>query len=194
MKHSTKSDLEKMLAGEYYKSFTPELFEMRQSAKERLHTFNNLPPRAVDERNEIIRQLLGETGESFFIEPPFRCDYGCFIKIGENFYSNFNLVILDCAQVTIGKDVMIGPNVALYAATHPVDATERNDGWEYAREIQIGDGVWIGGNAVINPGVRIGDNTVIGAGSVVTKDIPANCVAAGNPCKVIRQLDRPSID
>ena len=185
---AAKSEKEKMLAGEYYKSFTPELFEMRQAAKDLLHEFNNLPPRAVDERNSIIRNLLRKTGEKFFIEPPFRCDYGCFISIGENFYSNFNLVVLDCAEVTIGDDVMIGPNVALYAATHPVDAKVRNEGWEYSAAITIGDGVWIGGNAVINPGVTIGANAVIGAGSVVTKDIPSNCVAAGNPCRVIRRL------
>ncbi len=184
-----KTEKEKMLAGEYYQSFTDELFEMRQTAKDLLYEFNHLPPRSVDERDALIKKLLGKTGKKFFFEPPFRCDYGCFISIGENFYSNFNLVVLDCAAVTIGDDVMIGPNVAIYTATHPVDAKERIDGWEYSKAITIGNGVWIGGNAVINPGVTIGNHSVIGAGSVVTKDIPANCVAAGNPCKVIRELE-----
>lgn len=121
-------------------------------------------------------------------EPPFRCDYGYNIEIGENFYSNYNCTILDCAKVTIGNNVLFAPNVSLFTAGHPIDATLRAQEYEYAFPITIGNDVWIGGNTVINPGVTIGSNVVIGSGSVITKDIPSNCIAAGNPCRVIRDI------
>lgn len=184
-----KTEKQKMLDGDLYFSFGEELFNERQFAKEIIFDFNNLRPQEVEKRNELLKKLLGSYGEKFFIEPPFRCDYGYNISIGENFYSNYNLVILDCAKVTIGDNVLIGPNVNLFAAGHPVDVDLRLKELEYAFPINIGDNVWIGGGVTINAGVNIGSGTVIASGSVVTKDIPANVVARGNPCKVIRKID-----
>jgi maltose O-acetyltransferase len=132
---------------------------------------------------------LGKVSSNFWIEPPFYCDYGYNITIGENFYANYNCTILDCAQVKIGDNVMCGPNVSLFTAGHPLDFQIRNQGWEYAYPIIIGNNVWLGGGVIVNPGITIGDNAVIGSGSVVTKDIPANSLAVGNPCKVIRKLE-----
>ncbi len=189
-----KSEKEKMLAGLPYKAFGEELLNERQHAKELVFDFNHLRPSEVEKRNEILNQLLGKTQQNFFIEPPFRCDYGYNIELGNNFYSNYNLVILDCAKVTIGNNVLIGPNVGLYTAGHPVHFEKRNEEFEYAFPITIGNNVWIGGNVVINPGVTIGDNSLIGSGSVVTKDIPSNVIALGNPCKVHRKItdaDKP---
>lgn len=184
-----KTEKQKILDGDLYFSFGEELFNERQFAKEIIFDFNNLRPQEVEKRNELLKKLLGSYGEKFFIEPPFRCDYGYNISIGENFYSNYNLVVLDCAKVTIGDNVLIGPNVNLFAAGHPVDVDLRLKEFEYAFPINIGDNVWIGGGVTINAGVNIGDGTVIASGSVVTKDIPANVVAGGNPCKVIRKID-----
>ncbi len=136
----------------------------------------------------MIKKLFGSTGSMFCIEQPFHCDYGFNIQIGENFFSNYHLTILDCAPVRIGNNVMFGPNVSIYTAGHPIYAEVRNTGLEFALPVTIGDNVWIGGNTVINPNVSIGDNTVIGSGSVVTKNIPANIVAAGNPCRILREI------
>ena len=183
-----QTEKEKSHAGKLYKAFGKELFEERQYAKELVFRFNELHPSKIAERDEIIRKLLGSTGEKFFIEPPFRCDYGYNITIGNNFYSNYNLIILDCAKTVIGDNVLIGPNVGIYAAGHPVHHELRNQEYEFALPITIGNNVWIGGSVVINPGITIGDNSVIGSGSVVTKDIPANVVAAGNPCKILRDI------
>lgn len=183
-----KSEKEKMISGKPYKAFGDELLAERQYAKEMIFDFNSLRPNQIDERNEILKRLLGKTKDKYFIEPPFRCDYGYNIKIGENFYSNYNLIILDCAPVKIGDNVLIGPNVSIYTAGHPLHYEIRNQEYEYAFPIIIGDNVWIGGNVVINPGVSIGENSVIGSGSVVTKDIPKNVIAIGNPCKVLRVI------
>lgn len=183
-----KSEKEKMLDGELYLAFGDELFEERQHAKEVLFEYNQLPPKEIDRRNKLLRDLFGKVGEKFFIEPPFRCDYGYNISWGENSYANYNCTILDCNKVTIGKNVLIGPNVNIFAAGHPVHPELRLQELEYAYEVQVGDNVWIGGGTTINPGVTIGENSVIGSGSVVTKDIPANVVAAGNPCCVIREI------
>lgn len=182
------TEKEKMLQGKPYKAFGEELLGERQHAKELVFDFNRLRPSEIDERNELIRQLLGKTGKNFFIEPPFRCDYGYNIEIGENFYSNYNCIIVDCSRVSIGSNVLFGPKVSLFAAGHPLHHELRNQEIEYAFPITIGNNVWIGGNTVVNPGVTIGDNTVIGSGSVVTKDIPANVVAVGNPCRVLREI------
>ena len=184
-----KSSKEKMIAGEPYIASGDELFKERQHAKLELQKFNLMDPTKIKARNQIIKQLFGKTTTRFFIEPPFYCDYGYNIEIGDNFYSNYNLTILDCAKVKIGDNVMIAPNVSLFTAGHPVDPVLRVEGWEYALPIEIGDNVWIGGNTVINPGVKIGSNTMIGSGSVVTKDIPENVVAAGNPCRVLREIN-----
>ncbi|MFZ1788906.1 MAG: sugar O-acetyltransferase [Saprospiraceae bacterium] len=178
----------KMLTGQPYKAFGDILLSERQHAKELIFDFNNLRPTEVQKRNEIIKNLFGKTGNTFFIEPPFRCDYGYNIEIGENFYSNYNLIILDCAKVNIGDNVLIAPNVGIYTAGHPLHYEMRNEGYEYAFPIFIGNNVWIGGNVIINPGVKIGDNSVIGAGSVVTRDIPENVVAVGNPCRILKQI------
>lgn len=184
----SKTEKEKMIAGELYRAMGKELMEERQHAKEQLFQYNNLEPSKIKVRNQLLKKLFGKTSNRFFIEPPFRCDYGYNIFLGDNFYANYNLIILDCAPVTIGDNVMIGPNVSLFTAGHPVHPEPRIAGWEFAKPINIGDNVWIGGHSVINPGVTIGKNSVIGSGSVVTKDIPDNVVAAGNPCRVIREI------
>lgn len=183
-----KSSKEKMIAGEVYQAMGRELFDERQYAKEQLYIYNNLEPSKIKQRNQLLKTLFGRSTNLFFIEPPFRCDYGYNIFLGDNFYANFNLTILDCAPVTIGDNVMIGPNVSLFTAGHPVHHEPRVAGWEYAKPITIEDNVWIGGHTVINPDVTIGKNSVIGSGSVVTKDIPENVVAVGNPCRVIRNI------
>jgi len=183
-----KTEKEKMISGKPYKAFDKELFAERQYAKEKLYILNSLHPNKVEERDEILKTLLGKTKNNFYIEPPFRCDYGYNIELGENFYSNYNLIILDCAKVSIGDNVLIAPNVGIYTAGHPLHYEKRNEQYEYAFPIEIGNNVWIGGNVVINPGVSIGDNTVIGSGSVVTKNIPDNVIAVGNPCKVVREI------
>ena len=182
-----------MLEGKPYKAFGEELFKERQLAKELIFELNSLRPDEVDRRNEIIKKLFGKTGKTFFVEPPLRCDYGYNIEIGENFYANYNCTILDCAKVTIGKNVLFAPNVSLYTAGHPIHYELRKQEYEYAFPISIGDNVWVGGNTVINPGISIGNNSVIGSGSVITKDLPANVVAAGNPCKVLREIDDEDI-
>lgn len=183
-----ETEKQKMIAGKAYQAGNTELAKERLKAREILFEFNNTPPKLIKKRKELLRNLFGKTEQMFYVEPPFRCDYGYNIEIGNHFYANFNLVILDCAKVSIGDHVFIAPNVALYTAGHPIHHHLRNQQYEWAQPITIGNNVWIGGNVVINAGVKIGDNTVIGAGSIVTKDIPANVLAFGNPCKVIREI------
>lgn len=183
------TEREKALRGELYDAaYDQALFEERMEAKHRLHIYNTTDPRDIEQRMAQIKALLGKTGDNLLIEQPFYCDYGHNIEVGENFYANVNLVILDCNKVTIGDNVFIGPNVGLHTAGHPLDATQRNKGLEYALPITIGDNVWIGAGVNVVPGVTIGSNCVIGAGSVVTKDIPDGVVAAGNPCRVIKSV------
>ncbi|MDF2457324.1 MAG: lacA1 [Cytophagaceae bacterium] len=182
------TEKEKMLSGKAYKAFGKELMDERQQAKELLFDFNTLRPSAIEARNEILGKLLGKTGQNFYFEPPFRCDYGYNIEIGDHFYANYNFVVLDCAKVSIGSHAFIGPNVSLFTAGHPIHQELRDQEYEYALPITIGNSVWLGGNVVVNAGITIGDNVVIGSGSVVTKDIPSNVLAVGNPCKVIREL------
>lgn len=182
------SEREKMLAGQLYHPADNELQNDRLSAKMLTFQINQLPPLAIEERNALFHQLFGQS-RSLHIEPPFYCDYGYNIEIGENFFANYHCTILDCAKVVIGKNVMFAPNVSLFTAAHPIDPEKRNSGIEFALPITIGDNVWIGGNAVVMPNVRIGNNVVIGAGSVVTHDIPDNCIAVGNPCRVLRTLN-----
>lgn len=177
-----------MIAGLPYIDSEGQLFKERQYAKEELKRFNDSEPKQLKFRKQIIQKLFKATGTRFFLEPPFRCDYGYNIAIGENFYSNYNCTILDGAPVTIGDNVLFGPNVSLFTAGHPLHFEARNQSWEFALPIVIEDNVWIGGHVVVNPGVRIGKNSVIGSGSIVTKDIPADVVAAGNPCRVIRNI------
>ncbi len=176
------NEKEKMLSGVLYNPNLDGLYEERLRAKELCKKYN------LEENKDFIRELFGKVCENFQIEPNFYCDYGYNIEIGENFYSNHNLVILDPAKVKFGNNVFIGPNCGFYTPEHPLDYETRNSGLEYAKPINVGNNVWFGGNVTVLGGVTIGDNTVIGAGSVVTKDIPANVVAVGNPCKVIKQL------
>ena len=183
-----KTEKQKMLAGELYNALDKEISEERVITRLLLKRLNETAENESALRTEILRELLPNAGESLWIQPPFYCDYGYNLKIGEKVFFNFNCVVLDVTYVTIGSRTLFGPNVQVYTATHPLDFQERAKGLEYAKPISIGEDVWIGGSAVICPGVTIGDRTVIGAGSVVTKNIPADVFAAGNPCKVIRQL------
>lgn len=185
----TPSEKEKMLAGAPYDARDPELVAARRRARELFIAFNTSTEDQSAHRLELLRQLIPASGKGLFIEPPFRCDYGDNITLGEQVFFNFGCVILDVARVTIGSRVLFGPSVHLYAATHPMSAAERASGLEAGKEITIGDDVWIGGGAIVCPGVTIGDRAVIGAGSVVTRDIPAGMFAAGNPCRVIRPAD-----
>ena len=178
----------KMINGELYNSLDKTLVKERMRAKSLCFKYNNIHPKKTKSKTNIIKKLLGKTGENFLIEPNLFCDYGYNIEIGENFYSNQNLVILDPAKVKFGDNVFIGPNCNFYTAEHPIKAEERNTGLEYAKPITVGNNVWFGGSVTVLGGVTIGDNTVIGAGSIVTKDIPSNVVAVGNPCKVIKQI------
>lgn len=182
-----KSEKEKMLSGELYKPDT-ELINDHKRAKSLMYKFNNSKPNNNKYRIKILNKLFGSIGKEIYIEPPFYCDYGYNITVGENFYANFNCVILDVNKVTIGKNVLLAPNVQINSATHTTDPKPRLKGLELGLPITIGDNVWIGGGSIICPGVTIGSNTTIGAGSVVTKDIPANVVAVGNPCKVIKSV------
>lgn len=182
------SEQENMISGQLYNSTDEKLCQQRIKAKKLCRQYNNLEPDNYEERKSILKKLLGKTKENFWIEPNFWCDYGYNIEIGENFYSNHNLVILDPAKVTFGDNVFIAPNCGFYTADHPIDAELRNQLLEFAYPITVGNNVWFGGNVVVLPGVTIADNVVIGAGSVVTKDIPANVVAVGNPCKVLREI------
>lgn len=179
---------ERMLAGLPYKAWQDGLEKERMDNKRKIYEYNNTFPDDMERLTSMIKNILGKTGEQVMIEPPFRCDYGYNIEVGENFYANYNAVILDVAKVRIGKNVMFAPNVAVYTAGHPIHHEPRNIGYEYGIPVTIGDNVWVGGNTVINPGVTIGNNVVIGSGSVVTKDIPDNVIAAGNPCRVIREI------
>lgn len=179
----------KMIRGLIYDANNDaELIAERLNCKELCRDYNELRPKNMTAREELLRKILGEAGESILIEQPFYCDYGYNIRVGKNFYANFNLVILDEAKVTFGDNVFIAPNCGFYTAGHPVDARERAKGLEYARPITVGNDVWIGAGATVLPGITIGNNCVIGAGSVVTKDIPDDSVAVGNPCRVIRRI------
>ena len=184
------TEKEKMLNGEmYYPYPDKELEEERQICKQICHLHNHLSPKETEDRQNLLKNLLGKIGDSFWIEQPFLCDYGYNIEIGDKFYANHNLTILDPAKVTFGDNVFIGPNCSFYTAMHPLDAKKRITGIEWAEPITVGNNVWFGGGVIVLPNVKIGDNAVIGAGSVVTKDIPPNCVAVGNPCKVIKKIE-----
>lgn len=179
---------ERMLAGLPYKAWLDGLEEERVACKKKIYAYNRIPPGEWEELDRALRSLLGRAGKNAYIEPPFHCDYGWNIEVGDNFYANYNLTVLDVGKVTAGDNVQIAPNVSLYTAGHPLHPDSRNSGYEYGIPITIGDNVWIGGNVVVLPGVTIGSNSVIGAGSVVSKDIPAWSLAVGNPCRVVRQI------
>jgi len=177
-----------MLSGELYIALDPELSEERLQARLLLSELNSSREDEAEKRDSILKKLIPDAGAGFWLQPPFYCDYGYNISTGEKVFFNFNCVVLDVMPVKIGNRTLIGPNVQIYTATHPMDYRERAAGLEFAKPVMIGEDVWIGGSSVICPGVTIGDRSVIGAGSVVTKDIPPDVFAAGNPCRVIRQL------
>ncbi len=185
-----KSEKQKMLSGALYNALDKELTQDRLQARLLLKELNDSREDQGPKRREVLKQLIPNKGKNVYIQPPFYCDYGYNMNIGKNVYFNFNCVVLDVMAVTIGSRTLIGPNVQLYTATHPMNAKERASLLESAKPIVIGEDVWIGGNTVVCPGVTIGDRTVIGAGSVVTKDMPADVFAAGNPCKVLRELEQ----
>jgi len=184
-----RTEKEKMLAGEMYDAADPQLSAERQRARDLCRSLNASPDNEQEVHQRIIRELFAGAGDAIWIEPPFYCDYGSNITLGRNVFFNFNCVILDPAPVVIGSNVLFGPAAQLCTATHPMRASERRTGRELARPIEIGSDVWVGAGAIICPGVRIGSRTVIGAGSVVTREIPAGVFASGNPCRVMRQLD-----
>jgi maltose O-acetyltransferase len=180
---------ERMLAGELYIADDPELASDARRAMTLTHRLNTMDPNDGAARRGLLTELLGAFGEGSDIRPPFRCDYGYQTSIGSRTFANFGLVCLDVATVTIGDDVQLGPNVQLLTPTHPVAAGPRRDKWEAALPIAIGDNVWLGGGVIVLPGVTIGANTVVGAGAVVTRDLPADVVAVGNPARVVRQVE-----
>lgn len=178
----------RMLKGLPYKAWLDGLAEERLENKVRLYEYNHCHPQEREKQNMLIRRILGKAGEHVQIEGPFHCDYGYNIEVGNNFFANYNLTILDVARVTIGENVFCGPNVTIITAGHPIHPVPRNAGYEYGIEVKIGKNVWLGSNVVINPGVTIGNNAVIGSGAIVVKDIPDNVIAVGNPCKVLRAI------
>ncbi|MBZ4189100.1 sugar O-acetyltransferase [Niabella beijingensis] len=184
------TEKEKMLAGELYLPSDPELRALSDQAHRRCQEYNQCPALDYEKKAALLKALIPRQGKSLYIEGPFFCDYGINIVIGDNVFFNFNCTILDTMLVTIGDHCMFGPAVQIYTPLHPMKAAERNSGREYAQPVVIGNNVWVGGNATILPGVHIGDNCVIGAGSVVTRSIPANSFAAGNPARVIKVIDQ----
>lgn len=182
------TEKEKMLLGMYYKASDKDLTEARNTARSLAAEYNSTAPSELERREDILKKLFKKCGRNIYIEPPFYCDYGSNIALGDNVYINFDCIILDVCNVSIGNNVFIAPRVSIFAAAHPIDADIRNSLLEFGSPVNIGNSVWIGGNAVINPGVSIGDGSIIGSGSVVTKDIPPNVIACGNPCRVIRQI------
>lgn len=182
-------EFEKMNSEELYYAGDDELYLKRLRCKDMCAEYNSLRPSEEDRRIELISKIVGKAGNDVWIEQSFWCDYGFNIELGDNFYSNHNLVILDCAKVVFGKNCLVGPNCCFYTVGHPLDAEQRKKGLEFAKPIYIGDNVWIGGNVIVMPGVSIGSNSVIGAGSIVTRDIPDNVVALGSPCRILRKIN-----
>ncbi len=183
-----RTERDKMLAGELYDPLDPALCAARDRARDLCQALNATREAHQEERRRILRDLFGAGGESVWMQPPFFCDYGANIRLGERVFFNFNCVVLDVAEVRIGDFTLFGPSVQIYTATHPLNAELRRK-QEYAKPIEIGADVWVGGSAILCPGVTIGPRSVIGAGSVVTRDIPAGVFAAGNPCRVIRDIN-----
>ena len=178
---------QKMIAGELYRPADDTLCNDRLRARQLIHRYNLTAPEEQHLRQTILRDLLSQS-EGAWIEPSFRCDYGYNIALGKAFYANFDCVMLDVCPIRIGDNCMLGPGVHIYTATHPLDATERNSGQELGKPVTVGNNVWIGGRAVINPGVTLGDNVVVASGAVVTKSVPANTVVGGNPARIIKTL------
>lgn len=195
-----KTEFEKCMAGEIYNCHHEIFLELKKTARALLWKYNSLPYDRKEEKSEVLQSLFGSIGTNVSVGSPFICDYGCNIHLGNNVSVNMNCTFVDCNKITIGNNVLIASNVQIYTATHPVELAERlTPDWNqesgeyfcrtYALPVTIGDGCWIGGGVIILPGINIGNGSVIGAGSVVTKNIPENCVAAGNPCRVIRKIN-----
>lgn len=182
-----RTETQKMLAGDLYDPFDPELVQARERARDLCQDLNASREREQDARRSILKELFGQGGDSVWLQPPFFCDYGRNILLGQRVFFNFNCVVLDVCQVKIGDFSQFGPAVQIYTATHPMNAALRRK-QEFGKPIEIGSDVWVGGGAIICPGVTIGSQSVIGAGSVVTRDVPAGVFAAGNPCRVIREI------
>lgn len=184
-----KTEKIKMIAGELYLAGDEQLVKERENARRMTRIYNATTETDCDHRTQLLKQLFGSTGNQIFIEPTFRCDYGYNIHVGENFYANFDCVILDVCEVRIGKNCFMAPGVHIYTATHPLDPIERILGAEFGKPVTIGDNVWIGGRAVINPGLTIGNNVVVASGAVVVKDVPDNVVVGGNPARIIKNIE-----
>ncbi|RYZ30910.1 MAG: sugar O-acetyltransferase [Chitinophagaceae bacterium] len=189
-----KTEKEKMLAGELYNALDEQLSEERKNARLLLKKLNDASPDDSQTALQVLSKLVPNAGKDLWIQPPFYCDYGYNIEAGEKVFFNFNCVVLDVMKVSVGSRTLFGPNVQIYTATHPLDYRERATGLEFAKPVVIGKDVWVGGGVIICPGVTIGNRTVIGAGSVVTRDIPDDVFAAGNPCRVIRPVNQVSDD
>ncbi len=183
-----RSQRERMLAGDLYQAWEPSLEEDRRICRTRTDVYDRSGHLSAEERLGLLRGMLGAVGDGCEIVPPFRCDYGTYITIGERSFVNTGAIMLDCAPITIGSEVLLAGGVQLLAATHPLDAATRRAGWELALPITIGDGAWLGGGVIVCPGVTIGENTVVGAGSVVVKELPAGVLAVGNPARIVREL------
>ncbi len=183
-----KTEKQKMLAGELYLAADLELVKERENARRLTRLYNQTKETESGRRQELIKELFGSVEGTAFIEPSFRCDYGYNIHIGDNFFANFDCVILDVCEVKIGENCFVGPGVHIYTATHPIDPLERIAGREFGKPVTVGDNCWIGGRAIINPGVAIGHNVVIASGAVVTKNIPDHVVIAGNPARIIKRI------
>lgn len=181
-----KTEKEKMLEGELYDATDMELVQLHRLARVVLAEFNH---ELVEDKSSLLKGLFGKTGEKFFIKPSFNCDYGSNIFVRENFFANYDCIILDVCKVTIGENCMLGPRVCIYTATHPLDSKTRASGLEYGKPVTIGDNVWLGGNCLIAPGVTIGDNVVVATGAVVVKDVPDNALVGGNPARIIKYLE-----
>ncbi len=178
-----------MLSGDLYDASDPTLVREREAARELTRRLNRTTETEHEARRSLVSELFGSAGEDAYVDPPFRCDYGYNVHVGDGFYANFDCVILDVRRVEIGDNCLLGPGVHIYAATHPVDAARRIEGPEYGEPVTVGDDVWLGGRAVINPGVSIGDGSVVASGAVVTRDVPDGVVVGGNPARVIREVE-----
>ena len=182
------TEKEKMLNGDRYDAGDPQLVAERERARDLTRRYNDTAPSDREARRELLAELLGSLGDDCEIEPPFRCDYGYNVHVGENFYANVDCVVLDVCRVDFGDNCQLGPGVHVYTATHPLDASERIEGREYGKPVTVGDNVWVGGRAVLNPGVTVGDDAVVASGAVVTDDVPEGVVVGGNPATVVKEL------
>lgn len=187
-----KSEYEKMTAGEPYRPLDPELCALRSRARVFTRAYDLTTDEEQPERRQLLRGILGSCGNAPYVEPTFRCDYGCNVHVGDDFYANFDCVMLDTCPIRIGDRAMLGPGVHIYTACHPLDAAERCSGVEFGRPVTIGNDVWIGGRAVINPGVTIGNRVVVASGAVVASDVPSDCVVAGVPARIVKRLAPPA--